>query len=134
VTVADAAQNAATVLDQMITTSNPQTTPRPRRGVQARFVISWDWAARTTLLRSIGARRLPRSARVSVRCLGPRCPRLRVRSASGRHVQRLLHALGGRRFRAGDRILLTVRQRHRRAERIVLLIRRGRIPRARLRR
>jgi hypothetical protein len=134
VTVADAAQNVATVLDQLIRTSNPQTTPRPTRGVKARFVISWDWATRTTLLRSIEARRLPRSARVSVRCLGPHCPRLHVRRASGRHVRGLLHALGGRRFRAGDRILLTVRQPHRRAERIVLLIRRGRIPRARLRR
>ncbi len=132
VTVADAARNASTVLDQMITTSNPQTTPRPRRGVKARFVISWDWAAHTTLLRSIEARKLARTARVSVRCVGSHCPRLRIRRASGGRVRRLLHALGGRRFRAGDRILLTVRQRHRRAERIVLVIRRGRIPRARL--
>jgi hypothetical protein len=134
VTVTDAAQNTSTVLDQLIRTSNPQTTPRPRRGVRARFVISWDWAPRTTLLRSIQARKLPRSARVSVRCVGSRCPRLRIHSASGGRVRRLLRALGGRRFPAGDRILLTVTQRHHRAERIVLLIRRGHIPRARLRR
>jgi hypothetical protein len=42
--------------------------------------------------------------------------------------------LDGRRFRAGDRIRITVTERHRRAERIVLYIRRGHIPRARLRR
>jgi hypothetical protein len=134
VTVADAAQNTSTVLDQLIRTSNPQTTPRPKRGVRARFVISWDWAAHTTLLRSIQTRRLAHSARVSVRCRGPHCPRLRIRHASGRRVRKLLHGLGGRRFRAGDRILLTITQRHRRAERIVLSIRRGQIPRARLRR
>jgi hypothetical protein len=134
VTVTDAAQNTSTVLDQLIRTLNPQTTPRPRRGVRARFVISWDWARRTTLLRSIQARRLARSARVNVRCLGPHCPRLRIHHATGRRVRRLLRGLGGRRFRAGDRILLTVTQRRRHAERIVLSIRRGQIPRARLRR
>ncbi|HEY3728745.1 MAG TPA: hypothetical protein VGL51_16330, partial [Solirubrobacteraceae bacterium] len=82
VTVTDAAQNVSPVLDQTITTSNPQTTPVPRsrRAVHARFVISWSWAGRHTSLRSIKVQKLTRNAHVAVRCLGRGCPRLKVKS------------------------------------------------------
>ena len=67
VTVTDAAGNSSTVLDQNITTSNPQTTPNPsgRRALHARFVISWRWTGTTTLLRSIRVTHLPRNASVA---------------------------------------------------------------------
>ena len=59
VTVADAAGNSSTVLDQTITTSNPQTTPNPsgRAAIHARFVISWHWngARRRCCARSASA-------------------------------------------------------------------------------
>jgi hypothetical protein len=134
VSVGDAAQNGSTVLDQTITTSNPQTTPTPRGGgsVHARFVISWSWNGRHTLLRSIKVQKLTRSAHVAARCLGRGCPRLRVKSASSRRVGKLLRALGGKRFASGNRLRITVSAPHRRAERIELDIRNNRQPRARL--
>jgi hypothetical protein len=134
VTVTDAAQNGSPVLDQTITTSNPQTTPVPRsrRAVHARFVISWSWNGTRTSLRSITVQKLTRSAHVAVRCLGRGCPRLKVRSASSRHVGTLLRGLRGKRFRAGDRLRITVTQPRRQAERIELQMRDNRLPRARL--
>ena len=55
VSVSDAAGNTSPVLDQTVSTSNPQTTPNPssRRALHARFVISWHWDGASTLLRSI---------------------------------------------------------------------------------
>jgi hypothetical protein len=134
VTVTDAARNSSTVLDQTITTSNPQTTPVPRSGraVHARFIISWSWTGNRTTLRSIEVQKLTSHANVAVRCLGRGCPRLKLRSAGARHVGRLLRALGGRRFRAGDRLRITVTARGRSAERIELRMRDNQLPQARL--
>jgi hypothetical protein len=131
-TVTDAAGNVASVRDQTIHTSNPQFTPVARRGVRAQFVISWGWLYRHTTLHSIAVHRLPRSGRVSVRCQGPACPRLKVKSDSVRHVARLLDALRGRRFTITDKLFITVSAPHRRTERIELQIRDNRRPRARL--
>ncbi|MDQ6747964.1 MAG: hypothetical protein M3010_07675 [Candidatus Dormibacteraeota bacterium] len=134
IAVTDAAHNTSTVLDQQISTSNPQVTPVPRRrrSVRAQFVISWSWRAASTRLRSIAVRQLPRGARVTVSCLGRHCPRLKVRSGTGRGVAKLLRSLSGRRLHAGDRLRITVTAPGRRAEHVELSIRDGRIPRARL--
>ena len=133
VTLVDAARNVSTVFDQTITTSNPQTTPRPRRGtVAARFVISWTWDGRHTTLRSIRASRLPRRGTITLACAGRGCPQLRVRSASTRRPAQLLRGLAGRRLRSGDRLDITVSAPGRRAERIALDIRDNRMPLARL--
>lgn len=134
VSVTDAAGNTSPVLDQTITTSNPQTTPRPRgRGsLHAQFTISWRWNGATTLLRSIRVKDLPRKARVSVRCVGKHCPRLGARAIGPRKVSALLKRLGGRRLRAGQSLLITVTAPHHHAERIALNILDGRKPSARL--
>jgi hypothetical protein len=134
VQVVDAARNVSTVFDQTITTSNPQTTPNPsgRGAIHARFVISWHWQGRTTRLRSITVKGLPRSVRVTVRCTGKGCPRLAMAARSARRVTSLLRALDGRRLTTGDTLLITVTAPHRRTERIQLQIRNGRKPVARL--
>ena len=134
VTVTDAAGNSSTVLDQMITTSNPQTTPNPsgRRALHARFTISWRWDGATTILRSIRVTHLTRDARVTVRCAGRHCPRLRASATGPRKVATLLRRLGGRRLTAGQQLLITVTAPRHRAERIALGIRNGRKPTARL--
>jgi hypothetical protein len=134
VMVTDAAHNSSTVLDQTMTTSNPQTTPVPRsrRAVHARFIISWSWSGNRTTLRSIAVQKLTSHANVAVRCLGRGCPRLKVRSAGSRHVGRLLRGLGGKRFRADDRLRITVTARGRSPERIELRIRDNQLPQARL--
>ncbi|MFZ1993437.1 MAG: hypothetical protein WAU75_04955 [Solirubrobacteraceae bacterium] len=134
VTVTDAARNSSTVLDQTITTSNPQTTPAPsgRRALHARFVISWRWAGATTLLRSIRVTHLLRNARVTVRCAGKHCPRLKASATGPRKVATMLRKLEDRRLRAGQSLLITVTAPRHQAERIRLHIRNGRVPLAKL--
>lgn len=133
VAVTDAADNSTTVLDQTITTSNPQHAPVPRnhRAVRARFVISWHWSGATTLLRQITAGDLPKHGHVTVACRGPRCPRLGAAATTARAAG-LLRRLSGRRLHAGDRMFITVTAPRRIAERIELDIRNGRRPAARL--
>jgi hypothetical protein len=132
--VTDAAGNSSTVLDRVITTSNPRPTPAPRHGIRARFYLGWNWSGPVTRLDSAAARGLPRSARVSISCRGKHCPALHRRAATGaRAIHRLLRSLRGRRFHAGDRLLIDVRSGRRRPERIELRFRRGRMPLARLR-
>jgi hypothetical protein len=132
VKVIDAAGNVTTAFDQTITTSNPLVTPRPAKGVRAQFVMQWGWTGARTTLRSIAVRKLPRRAVVHVSCAGLGCPKLRIRSASGRRVKRLLSDLAGRRFRAGDKLHFTVTAPHLKSERIQVTIRKNRIPQARL--
>jgi hypothetical protein len=133
-TVTDAARNSATVLDQTITTSNPQTTPSPsgRRALHATFVISWRWKGASTLLRSIRVKRLLRNARVAVSCSGKHCPKLRASARGPRKAAALLRKLAGRRLRAGQSLLITVTAPRHAAERIALRIRKGLKPSARL--
>jgi len=134
VSVTDAAGNTSPVLDQTITTSNPQTTPRPsgRRALHAQFTISWRWQGAITLLRSIRVRHLLHNAHVSVHCAGKRCPRLGFTAKGTRAVAKKLRALAGRHLRAGQALFITVTARHHTAERIVCKIRDGLKPRARL--
>lgn len=132
VTIVDAAGNTATVFDHTIKTSNPQLTPKPRRGVKAQFQLSWRWKKARTTLRWIKVRKLPRVARVHARCTGRHCPKLKVKSVRAKHVRTLLRELHGRTFRAGDRLLITVTAPHRRAERVQLKMRSGHQPTARL--
>ena len=132
VTVTDAAGNAATALDQTITTSNPLVTPRPAKGVRAQFVMKWSWTGARTTLRSIVVRKLPRGAGLRVSCAGRGCPKLRLKSGTGKRIGRLLTGLRGRTFRAGDRLRLTVTAPRRTSENIQVTIRDNRIPQARL--
>lgn len=134
VVVTDAAGNSATVLDQEITTSNPVVTPVPgRRGeVRARLITKWHWNGARTRLDSITGRSVPANGRITVRCQGHGCPRLRMTRASGRLAAKLWHALLGRAFTANDRLQVTIAAPRRRAERIEFDIRNNQLPLARL--
>ena len=134
ITVNDAAGDSSTVLDQTITTSNPQVTPAAtgRGAIRAAFVISWSWNGARTRLRSISVRRLPRNGRMIVSCTGTGCPRSKIRSEPARRAAKLLAGLTGRTLRDGDRLRITVTAPHRRAEHIRLQIRSNQIPLARL--
>jgi hypothetical protein len=134
VSVTDAAGNSSTVLDQTITTSNPQTTPKPsgRDSLHAQFVIKWRWLGATTRAVQIRVKRLAGNARVTVSCVGKRCPRLRASARGIRRVEAMLHTLVGRRLRVGQALLLTVTAPHHKAERIALVIRNSRKPLAKL--
>ena len=134
VTVTDAARNASTVLDQTITTSNPQTTPTPsgRRALHARFVITWRWNGATTTLRSIRVQHLPRAARVAVRCTGKHCPRLRASASGPAQGPRVAAPAGRPPAQRRAVAVITVTAPHHTPERIALGIRNGRKPTARL--
>ena len=134
VTVTDAAGDTATVFDQDITTSNPQLTPVPGGPgrVRARFVVSWRWNGQRTTLLSARVRNLPANAAISLVCRGRGCRGLVTIARGASAVKRALRGLGGRRFSAGDRLYITVTAPGRKAERIALQIRDGRIPAARL--
>lgn len=132
VTVIDAAGNQSTVLDRTITV--PQATPIPSSSsaIHARFLVNWDWRRAVTKLRSITVSRLPRDATIAARCAGRGCPRLRVAEEHTSQVQRLLSALAGRKFHAGDTLYLSVTSPGHKPEIIRLDIRNGLEPLARL--
>ena len=136
VVVTDAARASATVFDQTITTSNAVPTPVPKsRGtVSARFTIPWHWQGVHTVLRSNRRPGPPPSPPDGV-IRRPGLSEARLRSARlGRlgRLGRLLAGLRGRRFRAGDRVQITLSRPPQAPERVQLTIRRGRVPRARL--
>jgi hypothetical protein len=132
VSVTDAAGNTTTALRRTISTDNPELTPRPAHGLRARFAISWRWARTITELRTISASRLPRSARVAVKCAGRQCPSVPSASVPASGVASLERRLRGLRLHPGDALLLTVTAPRRPSERIRLTIRKGARPQARL--
>jgi hypothetical protein len=134
VAVTDAAGDTATVFDGYISTYNPQLTPLPRgrRGVRAGFVLSWRWKGRRTKLLAVHVRKLPPDSTVAMVCRGRGCHDLATQASGANGVRRALSRLGGRRFAAGNRLYITVTAPRRRAERIVIRIRNGRIPSAQL--
>jgi len=98
--------------------SNPVATPitaplsrtRGSAGwrLRVRMKLRWTWNRNHTRLRSIiSLRRLPRRARITIRCVGGGCPRSTL-SGTPRRLRRLLRR--GRRsgFTAGDHLLLIV--------------------------
>jgi hypothetical protein len=99
--------------------------------VHVKITISWHWLGMHTKLRNLRFATLPRSASIAVSCSGRGCPRHRW-SARPRRSGRLVKALRGRVFRAGDRLRITISVPHKRAERAEVRIRNARRPLARL--
>jgi hypothetical protein len=116
------------------TTPSPSPAP-PRRGIQRRLrvklALSWQWSRNRTRLLGLTIGRHPRTVRITVTCRGKGCP-LPARSATYRGLPRLRLVLDGRVYRAGDRLLITLRARGYSAERVEVRIRDGKIPRAQL--
>jgi hypothetical protein len=113
----------------------PIPTPKPRpRSLRIRLTISWTFDRATTRLRKVKVGTFPGRTRLQVQCKGRGCPRHRGRDiATGiRGVHKLLHALVGRRYRAGNKVILTLQAPGYRQERAELDIRWGRKPNARL--
>lgn len=130
VTVTDAAQNTATVLDQTITTLQPvtgtvSTPPARRHHVRAKLVIVWRYTGAQTRLLEIKARHLPRHAHVAVRCHGPGCPRPQARTAAAARVRHLWAALTQQVFTAGEHETFTITAPGLLPERLELRIRNG---------
>ncbi|HEX3976603.1 MAG TPA: hypothetical protein VHW96_10080 [Solirubrobacteraceae bacterium] len=112
-----------------------QTTPVPKApgAIRARFAIRWHLNRRGTVVRYVHlVSGLPQHGRVSIRCVGHHCPRIRATATGPHAIVKMLARLAGRRFGPGERLLITVTASGRRPERIELRFRPGHKPLARL--
>ena len=94
-----------------------------------RIRLSWTWNHATTHLHVAKIGSFPGRSQILVQCRGKGCPHKHNISASGaRNVRRLLHNLHGRRYRAGDRVLIILKAPGYLPERALVRIRNGRLP------
>jgi hypothetical protein len=112
----------------------PIPTPRQHRALRIKLTISWTYNRATTRLRKVKVGSFPWRTTLQVECKGRGCPRHRGKNtAKGiRGVHKLLHALIGRRYRAGNKLILTLRAPGYREERAEIDIRWGAKPKAQL--
>ncbi len=90
-----------------VTVPPPPRTHGKTRRVRVAIKMHWTFNGIHTWLDRIHFSRLPAGAGIRVTCHGRDCPR-RVWSAGKRHVRRLAKALERRRFRAGQRLTITI--------------------------
>jgi hypothetical protein len=106
-------------------------TPAPprhhRRRLDVKIVISWRWNHRHTRLVRIRIGRAPHGAVFSISCRGGGCPSHRMYATSAT-LRRHHRTLRGSRYRAGDRLLLTLSAPAWGSERARIVIRDGRAP------
>ncbi|MBV9363340.1 MAG: hypothetical protein JO286_19765 [Solirubrobacterales bacterium] len=109
--------------------STPLPAPVAPHALAVRLRISWTWNHSVTRLNRVRIGRFPGLAQIFVQCRGRGCPGKRDISARGaRHVMRLLRALRGKQYRAGDRLLIIIKAPGYLPERALVKIRDGRLP------
>jgi hypothetical protein len=107
--------------------------PTPARGtrrhprVRVTIRISWTYNRARTRIHRVQMSRVPRGARITVRCTGRGCP-VKQRTARARHLRGLERRLAGSLYRAGDLILITIAAPGHVSERALVKIRNGRLP------
>lgn len=112
--------------------STPIPRPAVRHALRVRLVLSWTWRGAITWLHRATIGTFPGRTRITIRCHGRGCGRHAAVSARGhRSVHRLLRALGGRRYRPGDVLFITLTAPGYLSERAAITIRSGREPRVR---
>jgi hypothetical protein len=125
-----------TTTTTIVTTPVPIRVPEPSRrsrALRAKLRLGWTWNRASTWLRTVALGRIPAHTRLVASCAGRGCPRPVVARVSGaRSVRRLLRRLEGRRYRAGDRLLLRFQAPGLRPERAQVTMRWGRLPAVRL--
>jgi hypothetical protein len=113
------------------TLTAPVPKTRRHRQIRAKIVMGWRWDARKTVLTRVSFSNVPAAAAILVACEGKRCP-FKTRKGTEHGVKALEHRLVGSAFLAGDKLVLTMSARDRRAERAQVTIRHEELPRARL--
>jgi hypothetical protein len=141
VAVNDSSLNAIPIASPATTgtgTTAPPPPPPPAthgsghgRRLRVSLRLKWAWNRGHTELVWLKVGHHPRSVSVSVSCRGRGCP-LSAVSARARKLPRLLVALDGQVYGAGDRVVITLRARGYGRERVELVIRNGRIPKVQL--
>jgi hypothetical protein len=116
------------VVTTPVTTPVPQPASGPRE-LRVKLAIGWTWNRTHPWLRRVRVASLPGMTKLSLRCEGRGCPRPRRDFADGsKAVHRLLRRIVGRRYRAGDRLLLTLAAPGWLSERAQIRFRWGRLP------
>jgi len=116
------------VVTTPMTTPVPEPAPSPRE-LRVKLSIGWTWNRAQTWLRRVTVASLPGTTELSLRCEGRGCPRPRRDFAGGsKAVHRLLRRIVGRRYRAGDRLLLTLTAPGWLSERAQIRFRWGQLP------
>jgi hypothetical protein len=111
------------------TTIQPTSEPVAPHELAVKVTISWTWNHAVTRLHGTRIGSFPGQSQIFVQCRGRGCPAKRDISAHGaRNVRRLLHHLKGRRFRAGDTLLIILKAPGYLPERALVKIRNGRLP------
>jgi hypothetical protein len=106
-----------TVVTAPVATPLPQPPPRPR-ALRIKLTIKWTWNRATTRLSRTWVGSFPGRTRLEIRCRGRGCPPKHTIAATGhRGLHRLLRGLSGKRYRAGDKLLITLQAPGYRAER-----------------
>lgn len=105
--------------------------PSAGRHIHATILLSWTWSGPQTRLRRLRISGVPRDARITLRCRGRGCPRA-VRAMTLRTAAALRRALVGSRYRAGDRLWITIVAPGRIAERAEVVFRDAALPRTTL--
>src|ERR1700733_6437547 len=119
----------------VVTTPTSTSIPEPTtpHELAVRLQMSWTWNAAITRLHGTRLGSVPGRAEIFVQCRGKGCPGRRNLSADGaRKVRRLLRRLHGRRYRAGDRVLIILKAPGYLPERAMVRIRNGKLPRVTL--
>ena len=122
-----------------VTTPVPTPPPAPVRApasrpLRIRMAISWTWDRAVTRVRHVRVGSAPGTVRLTLSCRGRGCPRRRTRTrATGlRRLHRMLAGLAGRRYRAGEELLLTLTASGWAPERVSIRFRWGQVPQIRL--
>jgi hypothetical protein len=113
------------------TLTAPVPKTRRHRQIRAKIVMGWRWDAHKTVLTRVSFSNVPAAAAILVACEGKRCP-FKTRKGTEHGVKALEHRLVGSAFPAGDKLVLTISARARRAERAQVTIRHEELPRVRL--
>jgi hypothetical protein len=128
---------AAPAPPPVVTTPVTTPIPTPPRGkgsrprVRAKLAISWTWNHGRTRIEKVVVTKLPRRARITLRCEGRGCP-MKQRSATAAHLRVFVRRLIGTTYRAGDRLLITISAPGRVSERARITVRNDRKPLAAL--
>ncbi len=99
--------------------------------LRVKMTIDWTWNRNVTRLHRISLTRFPRRAKLIVGCHGKGCPR-RATKSDWRHLKRVTRSLDGRRYRAGNKLLITIWERGFKSELVGVQIRWGSLPKVKL--
>jgi hypothetical protein len=131
-TAYDASGNATPTVVATVTIQNSTATqvlPPPTKAgsVHAKLEMRWHWTPARTVLTKVRLSKFARSATITVRCSGRRCP-FKAKRGDGRHVRRFVKAMERRVFHSGQKLTVTIAQPRLVSERGQVIFRHNRKP------